>query len=324
MYLASNVHITFPEFRGRKGFAFKTVNSFETEKSWQNLTDTAKFIIAKQLYFDEKGKVFELVKPGDPFIIEAGYNGQLNKEFEGFISEVLDDLPVVFKGEDNMYVLKRTPVNKSYGSVKLENLLRDIVPPQFKIDAMDVVIGSVLYQGYTVAGVLTDLKEQLGLYSYFVGDTLVCGKIYTDNPETQTVKYTFTKNIHENDLKYRRKDDIRLKVTMTSHLSNGKKIKATVGDDDGEEQKLICTNVSDKEALEKLAQKELDRLKINGYSGTLTGYGLPYVTHGYTAIIKNLENPEKDGSYYVDSVTTTFNDQGAIRRIAKIGPSAVK
>ncbi|MBL7902952.1 MAG: hypothetical protein JNK73_13225 [Bacteroidia bacterium] len=328
MYLASNVHITFPAFKGKKrseerrGFMIKSVNSFRTESSWQTLTDTAEFIIAKLLFKEQSTRLFEYIKAGDPFYIEAGYNGIYRREFTGFISEVLDDLPVVFKCEDNMYELKRIPVNKSFNGVKLKALLQAIVPSKFKIDAMDVQLGDFVFKQYTVAQVLVELKDNYGIHSYFVDDTLVSGKIYTDNPANEVVKYKFGTNIIRNDLKYRNKDDYQIKVTMRSHLSNGKVIKVTVGDPEGTEQKLICTNVSDKAQLERLAQKELDRLKFDGYRGTLTGFGIPYVRHGYTANIVNKENPDKDGNYYVDSVTTTFDEHGAIRRVCKIGPRA--
>ncbi len=322
-YLATDVNIGFPAYRGRKAMAFRTCSTFRIESSWKVLTDTCEFVVAKQLCFADRQRVFDLLQPGDPVFIEAGYNGKLNREFTGFISEVLDDLPVVFKCEDNMYQLKRTPVNKSYKSVTLKQLLLDIVPAKYKIDAADVQLGALLYQKQTVAHVLTELKDKYGLYSYFVGDTLVSGKIYTDNPNKQVVKYTFFKNILPgNTLRYRRKTDIRLKVTMTSHLKSGKKKKVTVGDDDGEEQKLICSNVENEAELRKLAQKELDRLKIDGWKGYFIGFGIPFVQHGYTATIKNLENPDKEGNYYVDAVTTTLDDQGAIRRTIKPGPKA--
>lgn len=328
MYLASNVHITFPEFKGdkrtapRKAITFKSVNSFRTDKSWQHLTDTCEFIIAKTLYFEEKGRVFELVKSGDPFYLEAGYNGEYFREFTGFVSEILDDLPVVFKCEDNMYKLKRVPVNKTFSGITLKTLLTSIVPKEFKIDCADVVLGDFVFKHYTVAQVLQELKDNYGLYSYFIDDTLVSGKIYTDNPQQQTVKYQFNKNIIANDLKYRRADDYPVKVTIRSHLQNGKRKKVTVGDPEGVEAKLVVCNVADETALKKLAEKELARLKYDGYRGTLTGFGIPYVTHGYTANIVNLSNADRNGNYYIDQVVTQFFDQGAIRRVSTVGRKA--
>lgn len=331
MYLATNVHITFPEFKGekrttpRKALVYKSVNSFRIEKSWQNLTDTCDFIIAKRLFRADALRLFDKIKTGDPFYIDAGYNGQYNREFTGYISQILDDLPVKFKCEDNMYILKRTPVNRSFSKgVTLKALLRAIVPAQFNIDCANVTLGDFLFKNYNVATVLKELKDNYGLYSYFFNNTLVCGKIYQDNPQNQVVKYVFNKNIIGNDLSYRTKDDYQIKVTMTSHLSNGKRIKETVGDPDGVEQKLVCTNVTDRTQLKALAQKELDRLKFDGYRGTLTGFGIPFVEHGYTATIINPNNPDRNGNYYVNSVITTLDDKGAIRRVSKIGPKAAK
>lgn len=323
MYLAVNIEVVFPESRGRSAKVLKSASSFEIESSWSNLSDTGKVVMAKAIYFEQDKRVFELLKSGDPVIIKGGYNGEYFDEFKGFITEVLDDLPIMIKVEDNMFVLKRTKCHCSYSSVKLEKLLKDILPPQFKVDAADMEIGSVLFKDYTVAQALQDLKDKMGIYSYFVGDTLVSGKIYQDNPETEKVKYVFGSNIVTNDLKYRNKDDIRIKVTMTSFLSSGKKKRATVGEDDGQEVKLVCTNVSSESELKARAQKEYDRLKIDGYSGNIISYGVPFVRHGYTAEIVNYENPDKDGNYYVDSVTTSVNTSGAYRRNVKIGPRAV-
>lgn len=322
MYLAVNIEVSFPENRGRAAKVLKSASSFKVDSSWQNLTDTAEIVLAKALYFEQEKRVFELLKAGDPVIIKGGYNGEYQEEFKGFISEVLDDLPVMIKCEDNMYVLKRTKCHCSYKSVKLEKLLKDIVPSNFKIDAADMEIGSVLFKDFTVSQALQELKDKMGIYSYFVGDTLVSGKIYQDNPETEKVKFVFGLNIIQNDLKYRRKDDIRLKVTMTSFQSDGKKLKVTVGDDDGQEQKLVCTNVQSKSDLEKRAQLELDRLKVDGLSGTLTGYGIPFVRHGYTAEIVNYENEDRTGNYYVDGTVVTCNTSGAYRRVSKLGPKA--
>lgn len=274
------------------------------------------------MYFEAKGRVFDLVKAGDPFTIEAGYNGEMRTEFTGYISEILDDLPVVFKAEDNMYILKRTFVNKTFTNITLRNLLKAIVPSQFKIDAADVVVGDFVCKQWTVAMVLQELKDKLGLYSYFVGNTLVSGQVYVDNPQKETVKYKFNQNIISNNLKYRRADDYQIKVTMRAHNHDGKVLKVTEGDPDGVEMKLVATNVSDKEALRVLAKKELARLKYDGYRGSLVSFGIPFVQHGYTANIVNLQNEDRNGNYYVDRVVTEFTNQGAIRRTVTIGKKA--
>lgn len=324
-YYVVNTKVIFPKNRGRNEIVFNTVNSFKIETSWKNLTDTAEVVIAKKLFFEEKQKVFELIKAGDPIVIMGGYNGELREEFRGYVAEILDDTPLILKCEDNMYILKRTPVNKSYKSVKLENLLKDMVGEKFQVEAYDVELGSLLLSNTTATDVLQMLKDDYGLYCYFDGDTLVGGKIYGDRHKYDVVKYSFDErqcNIIKNDLKYHTKDMIKIKVTMTAHNAKGKKLHVTVGDKDGQEQKLICTNVEKKETLEALAKKELDRLKYDGYQGSITSFAIPYVRHGYVASIVNKTYPEREGRYYIDSIVTTLSDMGAYHKQITLGPAA--
>jgi len=53
-----------------------------------------------------------------------------------------DDMPVMLKVRTHVRS-EATPVNKSYKSVKLADLLKDIVPAEFQIDAMDIDLGSM-------------------------------------------------------------------------------------------------------------------------------------------------------------------------------------
>ena len=326
MVYAVVVRITFPENRGRKAVVLKTVSSFTVESSWQNLTDTAQIVIAKKLFFEEKGRVFDLIKRGDPVIIEGGYNGEYIKEFQGFVSEILDDMPVVLKCEDNMYILKRTTVNKAFPIMKLGSFLKSVVPAQFKINAMDEEIPAKVWSRMTVAQILNYMKDTYNVYSYFVGDTLVSGKIYTDNPNTEIVKYSLfgaNCNVIKNDLKYIRKEDIQLQIMMKHLDVAGKIIHVLVGDNEGETQTFF-TSTANVEQMKIEGKKILDTLKIDGYNGNITGFAIPFVKHGYTANILNKEYPEREGSYYVNAVTTTFENAGAYHRMIKLGKSATK
>lgn len=321
MYLAVNIEIEFPASRGRQALLLRSCSSFKVESSWMELTDRAEVVLAKRIYLEDK-KLFEFLKSGDTIIIRGGYNGEYHEEFRGYITEVHDDLPVMIKSEDNMYVLKRTKCHISLKETTLANFLKQIVPSQFKIDAADINIGSVLFRDFTVSQALMELKDKLGIYSYFVGNTLISGKYYEDNTDPEKVKYEFGKNIIENDLKYRRKDDVKIKVKAIGSQTNGVKIIEEVGDDSGQVVQLNFTRVSDKSDLKKRAQKELDRLKIDGYQGGLVGYGIPIVKHGYVAEIINHDNADSNGNYYVEAVITILSDNGKYRRHVKIGKKA--
>ena len=322
-YYVINNKVVFPESRGRKAFALFTIHSYHASLSWKSLTDQAETTIAKNIYFEQLGQVYLLIQAGDPVQIYSGYDGNYNLEFEGFISYVNDGLPVILSVEDAMYQMKRTEVNKSYGSVNLQKLLADIIPAAYTVNAMDVELGTVYLPKTTVAKTLGLLKDQYGLYSYFVGTTLICGKIYSDNVHAVTYTYDMYKDIISNDLKYRTKDQIKLKVTMTSYNANGKKKTATVGDDkDGELIQLVCTNVTDTTVLTALAQKELDRLKFDGYQGDMLVFGDKPVKHGDIINLTNQIYPERAGNYYVDRVVPSCTAEGALRKLITLGPKA--
>lgn len=315
--------------RGRPEFKFNTVNSFTVESSWRSLTSKASVVLAKQLLFDDRKKVYDLIKSGDKVTLRGGYNGNYMDEFTGFVSNIQDSMPLVIEMEDNMYQLKRTPVHRSYESVRLAGLLKDIVPGKYKIDAMSVDLGTLVLSRTTVSQVLQHLKDHYGIYSYFVGDTLISGKIYVDNiiydDNGEMVTYSingFNKNVVSNTLKYRRKEDINLKVRMTSYLSDGTNKSISVGDEGGQEVKLVCSNVEDPDALKALATKEYNRLKVDGLSGSITGFAYPFVKHGYKVKVINNEAPAQEGTYFVDAVKTHFNDMGAYRREVMLGPRA--
>lgn len=320
MYLVVNTEVLFPESNGRKEFKFTTLSSFSVESSWQSLTDTCEIVIAKKLYIDQVKKINEMIKIGDPIILRGGYNKEFNEEFRGFVCDVLDDMPVVLKCEDNMYLLKRTQApNKHYKNIKLVAFLKEMIPAQFKIDAMDMLVPDYVADNKTVSQVLQELKES-GIYSYFVGDTLVSGKIYTDNPHKELVKYEFTQNVIKNDLRKREKEDFPIRVRMTHLKANGKKVIVMVGKG-GQIQDLSCGE-SDKEKMKTIAERELNRLQVEGYTGGLEGFGIPFIKHGYTASITNKENTDKQGDYYADAVTSSLSDTGAYRRRVKLGRNA--
>ena len=70
------------------------------------------------------------------------------------------------------------------------------------------------------------------------GKKLVCGKIYEDNFNDKTVKLHLEKNVVNNDLNFKKKEDVSIRINAISTLSNGDKIEVFVGDKTGEEKQL--------------------------------------------------------------------------------------
>ncbi len=297
---------------------FNRITSAKIESSWNMLTDTAEVILPRALYFGNK-ILKDKIKVGDNIFIALGYNGVFNLEFSGYVTKIITDAPVVVKCEDAMWKLKQIPVNKIFKNIKLKDLLIDIMPDYLQIDSADIQLGNIIADNTTVAQVLQMLKDDYSIYSYFNRQTLVSGKVFTDNKES--VVYGFEKNIISHNLKYVSSEDAKIKVTAECIKSNGTKITETVGDSDGVESKLIYSGIENVADLKKLAQADLDRMKIDGYEGDITSFGVPFVQHGYTALLESKQYPERAGNYYIDAVSTEFSING-FRRTVKIGKKA--
>lgn len=321
--LAMVAHITFPANDRREEKQIRRVNAVKIESGWEMLTDKATIKLPRQNRFPQ---VDTIIKKGDEVIIRLGYNGIYNEEFTGYVAKVSPGPPVEIRCEDNMWKLKQTPINFASKNTKLGDMLARVIPSDFTVDAYDVEIGAVSFprsKYSSVAAMLQKLKDDWNLYSFFRGDTLYCGKTALENaPEVEYLFEGLKFNTVEHDLTFRSPEDLRIKVRATSTLTNGNKLEAVVGDEDGEEQSLSYFNITSKSELKKLAMLDFDRLKRGGFDGTLTSYGFPFVQHGYKGKLNSTVYPERTGRYAVDYLETTFDDSPAFRRVLKIGGEA--
>lgn len=307
--------ITFASKTDGTEIVFDFVNQVEIETSYENLTDTAKITIPRKLNFDGKPiavGVDSIFKRGDTVKIELGYFPDLRTVFEGYVSKVNPKTPIVLECEDKMFILKTTIISKySKTSVTLKNLLTDIIGDVVEFRTLlDVELGSFKVSNASVAKVLDTLKSDYGFYSYFVNGVLNVG-LAADSSDTQTIEYKFEENIiDDSSLEYQRSEDMRLKVKAVSiNSSDNSKIEVEVGDEDGA-LKTFYTQNATLEGLRQFANLKLTEWKYEGFSGSFTTFGEPYIRHGDTAKLISDKFPEKNGLYEVVSVKRIFGMDG--------------
>lgn len=304
-----NAHIVFAANDRRPQFSIRRITECEITSGWGSLTDTARIVLPRNIRNLERKAVGNYFRRGDRVDIYMGYNGQLRHEFGGYLSKVKANIPIELNCEDMMYRLKQTPCNISLAPGKLLSFLQQVVPGDITIDAANVEIGAVKFTNVSVAKALEKLKDDFGLYSYFKGYTLVVGKTYLD--DSAEVKLQFERNIKpDTDLEYQVADDLRLQVKATSLLKGGKKLEVTVGDEDGETSTLTYAGITSEAELRKLANADLQRLKVDGYKGELSLWGIPAVAHGYMANLIDTRYPDRAGKYYIKAVTKSFGSNG--------------
>lgn len=317
MTLAMICKLVFPMTASRPKMTMRKVESIHIESSWELLTDTATITIPRNVkFFDNQKQVHtvrEIFRKGDPVEIWFGYDDEQNlkKEFDGFITQVSADIPITLKCEDRMFLLKRQSVNHAMKSTKLQDLIAAIIPEGIPVDVANIEMSKQRFPNTTAAKVLEKLQEN-NIYSYFKGETLVVGKIYTDDQQPAVV-FRFGQNVVDNNLQYQRKDDIFILVKGTSTLAKGRKITAQFGDEGGTEQNLSYYGIESKNALVILCEEDYKKLKQDGYKGDLNVFGIPSVHHGMKAKVVSDLYPDRNGTYYIKRTTKSF-DTGGIRQ----------
>jgi hypothetical protein len=296
-------------------YSFDFIHSLEIDSSWEMLTDTCLIKLPSNLKID-KNKLRSVIKPGDSVSIEIGYDDQLTKVFDGFITGIRPKTPVEISCEDSMYSLKSTTVKGTIRQATLKKIL-DTYFPGIDGEYEDIEIGTILFDNLSQAKILDKLRETRGIYSFMRKGKLVVGKIY-DQDTASNYTFRFQYNILDENLQYQRKEDMKLKVTAVSNNPDGTIKEVKVGDNDGEERTLNYYNVG-KDTLEKYALAELNRLKYDGWHGEFTAFGEPVVFHGDIVKLEDPLESDKTGEYWVDKVVYTFGVDG-FRQVITLGP----
>lgn len=355
--------VSYPNRAGALYFDF--VNEFECNDNWRDLTNKGKLVIPKNLYYrDQYGKLkpihgtnvniggfsstAPLVLRGDKITIQAGYkyfNAAGNEVtdtstvFSGFISKVGSKIPIECEIENNMWLLKQTPVglrtfSKNEG---LSAILAYIIQgTPFTYNTLtQTTFGNFTVGNETACQVLQRLQKTFGFESYFRGNELRCGAIIYLPGEGKTQNFFFQQNIIDDELEYVRKDDItlsavahntieestgqttkdghaktkrtRLEVLVT--LRNGIKTVRQInrGDvvpanNEGERRTLFFPGATTVQQLADLAFNEIVKYYYTGLRGKFTTFGIPFVQQGDVANIQDPILPERNGQYKIKEV----------------------
>lgn len=292
------------------------LESVEIHKSVDLLADTAIIKIPGVVY-NQSLNIEGKVKVGDRIVIKLGYDNNLVTEFEGYLQRIdTDDSSLIFNCEDNIYLMR-----KPVGDVQLVKTtvkrIAEYCLSQLGLSKLnctyDIEYEKFVIKSANAYDVLKKLQDDTKANIYMKGDELNIHPAYIE--KGGDVKYDFAINIEKSDLKYRNKDDRKFEVIVEGVGLDGKKIKETVGVTGGEKRTIHVSSPMTKESLRKRGENEMKYLSYDGYEGSITGWLIPYVEPTYSAHIYDKEYEFKTGSYYVVSVTTTFDESGGVRKI---------
>jgi hypothetical protein len=296
----------------------KNCSSVKIESSIKSLSDTATLVIPRNIAkLNAKKSILEIIKIDSKIEIHLGYNGEVIKEFEGYIKNISSNEPLELECEDEMYILRKKELKaKHYPKVKLSTLLHDMLS-EYKL-VFDYDFEMLKYNipsGKSVFDVLMHLKESFPVDFFFRRNEktkvleLHSGWTYSFNPKAYKT-YHLEKNTVKNDLKYIVGTAKKIKVKTTATLSNGKKITAEWGDADAKTETIKIEHVTDVHKLEIMAKSLADEKRYTGFSGKITGFGFPRTLCGEGLEIISDKYPDRNGKYLIDKVTIDFSESG--------------
>lgn len=302
--------VTIEDLTGKKSLDLVKVNEIEIVSSSKNLTDTCTIKLPRKISV-LNGNINDVIKRGSKVSVRLGYNFNMIEEFNGYVARVSAEIPLTIECEDEMWLLKQKVFTKSFGKTKVLDVVKFIWDGE--VDVKDFSIGSLLIKNQTGTQVL-ELLKKYGLRSYFRGGVLVVD-FAASKSAGERVNYNFRRNIINPQLKYHRQDDLRIRVKGISKFKNGKIVEVFSGDKDGSIRTLNFVEL-DKKDLEEAVKMEFEKLKFDGYKGSFTTFGVPYVRPGDTAILSDPDYPERAGAYQVETVKTTFGMNGFRREVS--------
>jgi len=262
--------------------------------------------------------VEEKIKRGDAVSIRLGYEESgLVEEFRGWLQRIATDngtLKLVC--EDDLFRYRKDISDAVLKKVRLSELLEKVVEGTGTGDAIDCsyswTYSKFIINDATGYDVLKKIREECGADIY-VRD----GVLHLHPPGEVVGKeriYDFALNVEDNDLTYRTTEDNRFRIVVKANMPDGTVRKIEVGSTGGDKI-VVKSPVADADVMRQRGEAELKRRSFNGYDGSITTWLIPECCPGDTAVIHDRDYPRKDGTYFVNSVTTTFGKDGGKRKI---------
>jgi hypothetical protein len=320
--------ITVTDIKNRTSYKVAMLDKVEIHKSQELLADTAQITLPSAQYnvpLDIEDKIHR----GDGVTIKLGYKETgLVTEFDGWIQRIsTDGGNITLYCEDDLYLMRKSIPNKVFKQVKLKTLLEYVVNHCGVALLIDCTYtwtySKFVINNATGYDVLKKVQDECGADIY-IRDNYLCVKAPGEvikkkvneqgKEEEVTTYYDFAKNIEKEDLTYKDAEDKRFEVVVKANMPDGKVKELKFGTTGGDKIEIKCAT-SDEASMKARAESELKRRSYSGYDGSITTWLIPECEPGCKASIHDADYPKKDGIYYVNSVTTTFDKGGGSRKV---------
>lgn len=299
-------------------YRLKMVDEVKAKHSVEQLSDTATIALPAMV----EGTALQVEKSlnvGDAVTIRLGYDGKLQTEFEGYLKAIqTDNGRLVIECEDALYLFDKKVDDVELTEIGMQALLEKVakqVDPTFTVlSEFDFTWDKFVFYHATARDILKKVQDETKANIWFDGTTLHVQPQYAQ-ASGKTVLFDFSRNIESSNLKYRKKEDKKVEVTVKVTNSKGEECKHTIGASGGKSiQKVVC-GVNPMQ-LKTLAENEYNLWCYDGYEGSFTGWLVPYVQPGDAVRLHDSDYPAKEGLYYVTGTEISFSKDGGKRSVS--------
>lgn len=303
--------------------------SVRAKKSVHSIVDTGliELPISSRLRIDGKPQTNSVdtakqFNEGDKVEILAGHDGELKHEFKGFIKRVDFTDPCKLQLEGYSYQLRKQAPQKSWEKANLIDILKELIKGTdiviHKDTPKDVTL-SPFYMGMKGENgieVLESLKKTKVLTAYFINgnELYVGGEALALRSESVTHKLGWN-TYDDQELLFRRKEDVKVFVSITYTNEKGVKKHTTAGQKGGIQVSYTFGTLSSEDEAKALGLKRAELFRYEGYEGKIKTALVPYCQPGYKDIIEDPIYKERAESVICEGVEFIINDSGDTRII---------
>jgi hypothetical protein len=171
--------------------------------------------------------------------------------------------------------------------------------------------------GASIGKVLQVLRDQYGLYSFFIEGKLYVGLAFY--PKLATEHYMlFERDMTADGMKltYLKKDDVKVKVVGVI-IEGTKRTEYTYGDETGDVRTVFQIGGT-KAQLDVKCNSFLEQANYTGYYGSFETFLEPKIVPGDYIVVDSWKYPERKGKYLVKSVSTTVSTDNGGKQVIEL------
>jgi len=296
------------------------VNTITLARSYDKQTQTASVILPRNIKYNDRN-VYEgenpIMRRGDRIIITAAYHPNQTVIFTGYIAKINNNVPIELLCEDEMFLIKQAIApNITSNSITLEEFLKKVLSEKsVPFEAINADLGKIRFPSLNVGKILQILRDEYGLYSFFIEGKLYVGLAFY--PKLATEHYMlFERDMTADGMKltYLKKDDVKVKVVGVI-IEGTKRTEYTYGDPTGD-VRTVSQIGGTKAQLDVKCNSFLEQANYTGYYGSFETFLEPKIVPGDYIVVDSWKYPERKGKYLVKSVSTTVStDNGGKQTI---------